>query len=164
MVLNTHQKHCINYFVGYCDTRGNAKKILLISWIEKILNSRNFMEHVTVYFIHCVPESGIGTEKHSANVLSRDDENKLWTKGILNTNDSVGLQRAIFFILEKCVVYEVEMSKGQLNCHSFPGIAILIIMFIQSMALRIETVVSISYMCQTTMYKYIKMRAVVSDV
>jgi len=33
---------------------------------------------------HSLHESGIGTKKKSANVLSKDDENKLWTLGILN--------------------------------------------------------------------------------
>ena len=36
------------------------------------------MEHVIMYFIHCM-KVGLEQRKISADVLSKDGENKLWT-------------------------------------------------------------------------------------
>ena len=40
---------------------------------------------------------GIGTEKHSAEPFMLDDENKLWSLGVMGTNSPVFLLRAVFY-------------------------------------------------------------------
>ena len=40
---------------------------------------------------------GVGATKHSAEVFSKEDENLLWSSGIIGINNPLSLQRAIFF-------------------------------------------------------------------
>ena len=40
---------------------------------------------------------GVGAEKHSAEPFTIDDENKLWSLGVVGTNTPVSLLRAVFY-------------------------------------------------------------------
>ena len=40
---------------------------------------------------------GVGAEKHSAEPFTIDDENKLWSLGVMGTNSPISLLRAVFY-------------------------------------------------------------------
>ena len=46
-------------------------------------------------------ESGVGATKKSAEVITRENEDKLWKSGVLNTTSPGGLQNAVFFNVGK---------------------------------------------------------------
>ena len=74
-------------------------------------NVPNFLDRKDLRFksLHCtcdsifqnLHQSGIGAEKKSALPISRENEDKLWESGVLNTNSPDGLQKAVFFYVEK---------------------------------------------------------------
>jgi hypothetical protein len=46
-------------------------------------------------------ESGVGTAKKSAEIISEENENQLWETGTLNVTTPQGLQMAVFFYVGK---------------------------------------------------------------
>jgi len=46
-------------------------------------------------------ENGIGTSKKSAQILTKDHEDKLWKAGVLNSTTPKGLQNAVFYYVGK---------------------------------------------------------------
>ena len=50
---------------------------------------------------HYLHSTGIGREVKHARVLMKDDEDKLWSKGIMNTNTPKALQNAVFYTVRK---------------------------------------------------------------
>lgn len=46
-------------------------------------------------------ETGIGTKKTSTPAITKEDENRLWETGVLNTKMPTGLQRAVFYYVGK---------------------------------------------------------------
>ena len=46
-------------------------------------------------------DDGIGADKKSAQVITKEHEDKLWESGVLNTTTPDGLQKAVFFYLGK---------------------------------------------------------------
>lgn len=46
-------------------------------------------------------EDGIGTEKKSAAIITKEDEDRLWDSGVLSTKTPDGLQKAVFYYLGK---------------------------------------------------------------
>ena len=50
---------------------------------------------------HYLHSTGIGREVKHARVLIKDDEDKLWSKGIMNTNTPKALRNAVFYTVGK---------------------------------------------------------------
>ena len=44
-------------------------------------------------------EAGVGVQKKSAQVFTRDDEDKFWDTGTFNTASPQGLQNAVYFFM-----------------------------------------------------------------
>ena len=44
---------------------------------------------------------GVGAESKSTEILTKEEENKLWDSGILGVSCPISLQRAVFFVLGK---------------------------------------------------------------
>ena len=47
-------------------------------------------------------KSGIGAHSSHTEDISKEDEEKLWSSGVLNVDDPKGLLRAVFFVCGKC--------------------------------------------------------------
>ena len=46
-------------------------------------------------------EDGIGTERKSANIITKEDKDRLWDSGVLSAKTPDGLQKAVFYYLGK---------------------------------------------------------------
>ncbi len=55
-------------------------------------------------------KEGVGASVRHAAVITSEEELKLWDVKILNTDTPVGLQKAVFFMLESCVAFVVAKS------------------------------------------------------
>ena len=69
---------------------------------------------------HALREQGVGADKKSAKIVTKVDEDKLWESGVLNCTSAEGLQKAVFFMLEKYAACEEGRSRGISSHHNFP--------------------------------------------
>ena len=62
--------------------------------------------------LHCTMDSvfhslwikGVGVQVKHASVVSKEEENVLWERGVLNLYTPFGLLRALFIQMEKCLL------------------------------------------------------------
>ena len=65
--------------------------------------------------------SGVGAQKRSTEIFTKEEENQLWESGVLGTDNPTSLLRAVFSTVARSFAYEVN-SIGIYNCHSSDGI------------------------------------------
>ena len=116
-------------------------------------NPPNFLDRQDVRFkklhgtcdcIFCkLQESGVGTTKKSAAVITEENEDKLWTTGILNVTHPQGLQKAVFFYVGKVCCLRGEEEQRNF---SFNNLATLSATCTLNMAQKIEMVDFFSFM------------------
>ena len=59
--------------------------------------------HITVdNLFKCLRKDGVGSESRHTEGISKEEENLLWQSNVLNCDDPVGLQRAVFYYNGKC--------------------------------------------------------------
>ena len=59
--------------------------------------------HITVdNLFKCLRKDGVGSESRHTEGISNEEENLLWQSNVLNCDDPVGLQRAVFYYNGKC--------------------------------------------------------------
>ena len=67
---------------------------------------------------HKLHSEGLGTKVKSADVFTQEDEQQLWSSGVLNLSTPKSLQNAVFYTVGKMFVYVVVWSTELSNCHS----------------------------------------------
>ena len=111
----------------------------------KLLDARFKKLHGTCDVIFCaLHQSGIGANKTSAQVITDEDEEKLWRAGVLNITIPIGLQQAVFYYIGKaCCLRGGEEQRG-LKPSQFSHFMILKGICTQKMAQKTEMVDSIN--------------------
>ena len=97
------------------DTQGKFSLRLLIFLIEATHSLSLCTTPVTEF--RSLHEDGIGTERKSANIITKEDEDRLWDSGVLSTKTPDGLQKAVFYYLGKvcCLRGGEEQHKLKLS-------------------------------------------------
>ena len=93
------QKRSTKCCVVYLGIRRNASLIRIIFLIAMMLDLSGASDTV----FRGLHEAGVGVQKKSVQVFTRDDKDKFWDTGAFNTTTPQGLQNAVFFMWARCV-------------------------------------------------------------